>query len=181
MKRMIADIDGAKPTQVLENIPRDEFMMRSYIFGIGFMNPPNTAITKYQPQAPLGPIASSSSGFPAGLQDVDLSTPTSSEKTPISLDSEEKLDVMNTANSGDEQSNKKARRARIRSTTRAGVPRWTANDLRRAQEMRSQGNTIAEIALALNRSENSVTGKLWRARGNDAHRSDKQHRDGSSS
>lgn len=152
-------------------------MMRRYIFGIGFIDPPNIAIANYHPQAPVRLIATTSSGSHAGLQHVDSSTPAGSERTFNSPHHDAQLDGVESANSGDTQSNKKARRARIRSTTRAGVPRWTANDLGRAQEMRSQGKTIAEIALALNRSENSVTGKLWRVRGNDAHRSDKRYQD----
>ncbi|KAJ4392108.1 hypothetical protein N0V93_005730 [Gnomoniopsis smithogilvyi] len=71
------------------------------------------------------------------------------------------------------------RRRRIRSTTRVGVPRWTPEELCRALEMRGSGLTVREIAEALQRSESSVNGKIWREMGNDAHKSDKKYQRGS--
>lgn len=71
------------------------------------------------------------------------------------------------------------RRSRVGSTTRAGVARWTPEDLRRAQQMSLSGSTVKEFAEALQRTENSVNAKIWRAKGNDAHQSDKKHRRGS--
>lgn len=48
---------------------------------------------------------------------------------------------------------------------------WSAEEVRRAQQMREDGFTDKEIGQALNRSENSVAGKLWRLEGNDPHAS----------
>lgn len=160
------------------NIPGNDFMMRSYTFGMGFNNPPNTVTANYQAQAKGVPGASTSSG---GSQPVDLSARAVGADDASVPSQDEEPDLLDAANSNVAHANTSMRRARIRSTTRAGVPRWTTHDLHIAQEMRRQGRTMAQIAAALNRSENSVTGKLWRARGNDAHRSDKRHRDGESS
>lgn len=163
------------------NIPRNDSVMHSYTFGMGFNHPPNTAIAKYKTQASIGYGANTSSGFGANLQPVELSAHVNGIDKASAPDEDEQLDTVNAANSNVDHANTRTRRARIRSTTRAGVPRWTTHDLQIAQEMRRQGRTMAQIAAALNRSENSVTGKLWRARGNDAHRSDKQHLNGESS
>lgn len=175
---VIIDIKGTKPSHMHENIRHDEPAMHSFTFGRGFNDHPNTSTAKYQAQALIGPAASTSN-IETGSQPVNPSALVSNAQSS-SPGQNEQLDVVNTASSRNDHENTTTKRARIRSTTRAGVPRWTALDLRRAQEMRRQGNTMAEIATALNRTENSVTGKLWRARGNDPHKSDKRHQDGES-
>lgn len=58
---------------------------------------------------------------------------------------------------------------------------WSPEEVRRAQQMREDGFTDKEIAAALNRSESSVVGKLWRLEGNDPHGGYmKKRRDGDS-
>lgn len=173
----MADLKDSKSTQMRLNIMKDDSVMRSCTFAMEFNDFPNTVTANHQAPTPIDHGVDNSSG---GFQHIDLSARAVGIDNSSEPNHDEEPDLVEETTSSVDHANTRTRRSRIRSTTRAGVARWTAGDLHIAQEMRRQGRTMAQIVAALNRSENSVTGKLWRARGNDAHRSDKRHRDGDS-